>query len=412
MRIAFVVGKFPVVSETFIVNQICALIDRGHEITIFAFQEGDRSIVHESVSNYGLLDKLVTLQPEPRNRLKRIGSFFKLVVKKGSPYRLGKVMKALNFFKYGKNALSLHNFYKSQWFLRKGEFDVIHCHFASSGLYIARLKRNGLLGPEKLVTSIHGSDINPGKVNDYKERYPILFEEMDLITYNSEYTLGILKQVHPSEEKMRLLPVGLDTRKFVKSQADIASATKNILFCGRLVPFKGPDLAIEIVRKLIDRNNDVHLTMIGTGVLMETIKASIEEYGLGPYITLKGAVSQEEIIQAMDDSHIFLLPGIHEEETGRAENQGLVIQEAQAMMLPVVVSDAGGMKYGLLDGETGFVVPEKDIDGFVEKLEMLINDEILRDEMGSNGREYVVRNFDSEVLCKKLIQYYSEEKDI
>ena len=110
----------------------------------------------------------------------------------------------------------------------------------------------------------------------------------------------------------------------------------------------------------------------------------------------------------MDNSDIFLLPGIHDEITGRAENQGLVIQEAQAMNLPVVVSDAGGMKYGLINNETGYVIKEKNIDEFVEKLNILIDNPFLRLSMGIKGRKYVVENFDSKILYKKLISYYIE----
>jgi colanic acid/amylovoran biosynthesis glycosyltransferase len=110
----------------------------------------------------------------------------------------------------------------------------------------------------------------------------------------------------------------------------------------------------------------------------------------------------------MDKSDVFLLPGIHDDVTGRAENQGLVIQEAQSMELPVVVSDAGGMKYGLIHTETGFVVKERDLTEFVEKLEILIEDSVLRKAMGVRGRDYVEKQFDSEVLCEKLLSYYNE----
>ncbi|MEM7187462.1 MAG: glycosyltransferase [Bacteroidota bacterium] len=408
MNIAFVLHTFPVVSETFIVNQICALIDAGHDVNILALERGDHSIVHEKVHRYGLLDKASYLETEPKSKWRRLKFLVKTLKGGSKTFHGSRLVKALNVFRYGKNALSLHVLYRMQWFLRKDAYEVIHCHFASMGLYISRLKRDGLLSSETLVTSVHGSDIHPGKVADYRNRYPLLFETMDLITYNSIYTLNILREVHADTSKMRLLPVGLDTASFVKSQAAIAPTTVQILFCGRLVPFKGPDLAIEILRSLVERGNDVHLTLVGTGPLLETVSALIETYGLREHVSLKGAMSQDDIKRLMDNSHLFLLPGIHEEPGGRAENQGLVIQEAQAMKLPVVVSDAGGMKYGLVDGETGFVVKEKDVPGFVEKLELLINDTTLRTEMGDNGRAYVIEHFDAGVLCEQLVVYYRE----
>ena len=84
-------------------------------------------------------------------------------------------------------------------------------------------------------------------------------------------------------------------------------------------------------------------------------------------------------------SDLFVFPGIHDKH-GRAETQGLVLQEAQAMELPVIVSDVGGMKYGMINDITGFVVEEKNIAGFVDKIELLIADKELRKEMGKQGR--------------------------
>jgi colanic acid/amylovoran/stewartan biosynthesis glycosyltransferase WcaL/AmsK/CpsK len=204
------------------------------------------------------------------------------------------------------------------------------------------------------------------------------------------------------------LPVGLDTSKFKKSTELVENDTIELLFCGRFIELKGPIIAVEIVKKLVERNQKVHLSMIGTGKLLGDVERLIGEYQLAKHITLLGAKSQEEIINVMNGSDVFLMPGVHDVESGRADTQGLVIQEAQAMQLPVVVSNAGGMKYGLVDGETGFVVPEKDIDGFVKRLESLFNDETLRMEMGQNGRDYVVEKFDSKLLCDQLISYYSE----
>ena len=109
----------------------------------------------------------------------------------------------------------------------------------------------------------------------------------------------------------------------------------------------------------------------------------------------------------MRKANFFVLPGITE-ETGRAETQGLVIQEAQAIGLPVIVSDAGGMKYGLIDLETGFILPEGDINAFAEIIKKLIQNPKLAENLGKKGRQYVVENFDSKVLGERLLKIYKE----
>lgn len=110
----------------------------------------------------------------------------------------------------------------------------------------------------------------------------------------------------------------------------------------------------------------------------------------------------------MENSHVFLLPGIHDPVNKRAETQGLVLQEAQAMELPVVISDVGGMKYGIIPDETGFVVRENDITGFADAIEKFILNPQLIVEMGKKGRKFVVDKYDNKIIGAQLIEIYEK----
>ncbi|AWM13032.1 hypothetical protein DI487_03575 [Flavobacterium sediminis] len=406
MRIAIVVNKFPVLTETFIVNQITSLIDGGHDVTILSLTKGETENCHEAIRQYHLLDKVHYLIKEPKRKITRFTFFIKYLLKNSKRYKVSKVIKALNIFRYKTQAVSLHTFYRNQWFLGE-DFDVIHAHFASVGVFVTGLRKDGFFPKSKLAVSFHGSDIIPQNIERYKQNYKLLFEKMNLITYNSEYTLAVLEKTTTIDSRFKLLPVGLDVNKFKTAETIVRKEPFEILFCGRLVNFKAPDLAVEIVNELVKKGHNIHLSIVGEGPLQKKLKDLIHNYGLEQNISLLGAISQEQIVAHLRKTAVFLLPGITEEETKRAENQGLVIQEAQAMQVPVVVSDAGGMKYGLVDNVTGFVVKEKDIHSFVKKLETLIQNEPLRMEMGKKGRAFVAEHFDSKVLYHKLLRYYN-----
>jgi colanic acid/amylovoran biosynthesis glycosyltransferase len=77
------------------------------------------------------------------------------------------------------------------------------------------------------------------------------------------------------------------------------------------------------------------------------------------------------------------------------------------MELPVLVSDAGGMAEGVLEGITGYVLPQRDVDAFVDKIEYLAANPSIRTQMGSAGRKFVEENYDSESLAQKLIHLYN-----
>jgi len=405
MKITIVVGSFPTVSETFIVNQIVSLIDKGHRVEIFSYVKSDLDKVHNIIKKYDLLNLVTYKSVIPQNKLKRllkgIGwlfiNFFKL------DWFL--VVKSLNFFTYGKKALNFELFYEAKWFLFKEKPAIIHVHFGVHAVPIANLKAKGFLSKSKLVVSFHGFDINPSKIEFYKEHYKTLFNQVDSITVNTIYTKNILLKVNSELNNIHLLPVGLDIDLF-KNLNRKRSKKFKIVYCGRLVPFKGSLLLPKILNELKRRGyKNIHLTIIGEGTLKQKLIEEIAKYKISKSIDLLGAVKQQEIVKIFSSSNVFLLPGVYEKD-GRAENQGLVIQEAQAMQLPVVVSDVGGMKYGLIPNETGFVVKENDISGFADALEFLMNNPEKAKIMGKKGREFVAENYDAKILVQNLIEIY------
>lgn len=408
LNIAIVVGPFPSVSQTFIVNQITSLIDEGHKIKIFAYRKGNTLTIHDNILSYNLLENVVYNKKHPFDKLRRFSDFLKLTFQNLFLINWYLLFKSLNFFKYGKRAINLEIFYERKFFILNKKFDVIHVHFATNAIDIAKYKSEGFLKRSKLVVSFHGFDINPSKIEFYKTRYKNLFEETDQFTVNTNYTKEILLQANPTLTNVFILPESLDINLFKRKekQHQIDQDFK-IVYCGRLVPFKGGVLLPRIIEELLNRGNNVNLKVIGDGELKTSIENEIERLNLKNAIELVGAITQEEIIEIFNNSNVFLLPGIYETD-GRAENQGLVIQEAQAMELPVVVSDVGGMKYGMIPNETGFLVKENDISAFADAIENLIENKKLRESMGLRGREYVVANFDNKVLGKRLLAIYQD----
>ena len=402
LKIVFLVPSFPTTTETFIVNQITYLIDRGHDLKIFAFTENRSSIIHQKILDYHLLDKTIYLNVSKTSKIGRYFDFLNFVLKNRRDINFSKFPNFVLKSKRFKMALTLYNFLKFRKILENGPIDIFHCHFGQVGAFIGEMKSFGFSCQSKLVVSFHGYDISPHLLRDYKKMYSNLFREADMITVNTHYTKKILQTI--THKKIEILPVGLDTKKFVpgtKKQNSYVS----ILFVGRLIPLKAPDFAIKIVKELLYPGKQVKLCIVGEGVMYPELQAIIRDNHLEEKVELKGALTQEKVVKLMAESNIFLFPGKYD-KTGRAETQGLVIQEAQAMELPVIISDVGGMKYGLLNNKTGFVVESGDILSFVSKIETLIKDHELRTKMGRRGRKFVVENYDSEILGTRLENLY------
>lgn len=405
LKIGVFVWSFPTTSETFIVNQICDLLDRGHQVIIFAFRKGDGKVLHKRIIEYDLLSKCFFLEEISTSRILRYYDFSKFILKYHHFLDFGKMLEIFNFRKYGKKALNLRNFLKYKWILAHGDFDIFHVHFGPNALYVTTMKEFGFYTKTKLIVTFHGYDLAPAEMEKNRHKYRSLFKSVDSITVNTPYLYTLLRLV--TEKNAEVLPVGLNISSFQKIENEGERTNKfNILFVGRLIKLKGVLLAVEIAKKLIQMGKkDIFLTIIGEGKLKDALLQKIKSLKLESHVILKGALPQEEVIREMGIADVFLLPGIYD-SNGRAESQGLVVQEAQAMELPVVVSDVGGMKYGLKDGETGFVVEAKNIEAFAEKIQILMDDSELRIRMGRKGREFVSKKYDSKFLGNQLEKVY------
>ena len=171
MHVAFILNVFPALSETFILNQITGLIDRGHEVDIFAWRHGDTSKMHPDVLRYNLLDKTYYGISIPRNIFKRFLKAAFLILSNLHKRPLV-ILRSLNVFKRDSKAESLRQLYEVIPFLGHDNYDIIHCHFGPNGLWAVNVRNAGAIDG-KLITTFHGYDINvlPKRYgNGYYER--------------------------------------------------------------------------------------------------------------------------------------------------------------------------------------------------------------------------------------------------
>lgn len=393
MKIAFFVNSFPTISETFIVNQIVGLLDTGHEVTIYAQTKAEATLLHPIINEYNLLDKTIFLEDVPTGRLSKIAILIKGFLKR--PFFVGKWIWQ---FRNNRKTSGL-SVYSILPFLQSSQFDIVHAHFGPTGNYLLKLRNAGLFKEAKFVTTFHGYDmmVEPAF-------YKNLFASDVMVTVNSEYSKSQLLRIGCPVEKINILPVGLATTYF--KRINFQHQTFTLLFVGRLVAFKGPVIFINICKELADRNKiDFKAVMIGDGELKQKLEEQIKLLELNSIVKMSGSKTQEEIKYFMENADVFVLPGIT--DNGRAETQGLVIQEAQAMNLPVLVSDAGGMKEGLHDGVTGFVIKEGDIMSFADKIILLAQDQNLKEKMGNEGQRFVEKKYETALLTGKLMELYN-----
>lgn len=399
MKIAYIINSFPILSETFIANQMIDVIKKGHEISIFSFNKIPPPY-HARAVEFGLVGKMVHIDLSEGGKIKKLIKCLGLLK---SPRSAVLIIRDVLLKRTNVASLMLALEIK-----KLESFDVLHAHFGNAGLIMVDLRRWGIVKKTtRLVTTFHGYDLNKATapfIADYRK----LYEHCDIFTVNSAYSRELALKIGCPRQKIVVLPVGLDTNYFKPESpaSHLPKKTLQIVFIGRLIPLKGPLVLLDICEELKRQNIDFFCTIIGDGELLSDVQQKIHEKKLGENIAIKGELTQEEIVRVAQSCDLFLYPAIYD-DIGRAETQGLVIQEAQAMELPVVVSDVGGIQEGVKNGVTGFVIPSKEIYEFVEKIKYLINNPMERLEMGKAARQFVVKNFDSSVLGERLQNIYS-----
>lgn len=411
MRIAYCVSHFPYQSETYLLNQLKGLIDDGHDVVIFSWGRLYNYPKHALLDEYDLLSKTIERPFIPKNIFKRIVKAISLFLQhfpKSLP-----LLKALNFFKYGKYAANLQFFYDAVPFIQEREFDIVHCQFGPNGIKALNFRDIGLL-KGALITSLHGFDVNDKDFLSWPSHYSRrgLYQDLNkackIFTVSSCFTKGTAINLKISPNKIEVLPVGLDTDKFKRANTTQTTSRGPVLLTvARLVAFKGLNYSIEAAGQLVQEFPELEYHILGEGIQRYELEEQIKTLKLEDNVFLHGAVTQEQALEYYSQADLFILSGIVSND-GEVETQGLVVQEAQSMSLPVVITDAGGLPEGIINGTTGFVVPQRDVESLTEKIRLLLSDAGLREQMGEAGRAFVVDNYDNKVIHQKLMQLYSK----
>ncbi|MEK7615699.1 MAG: glycosyltransferase [Patescibacteria group bacterium] len=289
MRIAFVVGIFPAASETFIINQIVDLRERGVDVEVFAFQRG---------SGEGISDRARGITAHyldmPSNKFLRI---LKAIPKLIRLLRYPKILRRLSV---------LHNrfIFQAEPFAGK-TFDLVHCHFGTIATgYLIIKDIVGITAP--IVTTFYGYDASKIFQEQPADVYDRLIRESSYFLAMSQNMKERMVAHGFPADRVRVLPVSIDVDSYPFARREPAGKP-HILSVGRFVEKKGFDdlfRALAIVKKKIDFT----CTIVGGGPLEMELKKLVDDLGLHDSIDFRGYIKIEEIIQFMLTAHLFVQP--------------------------------------------------------------------------------------------------------
>ena len=360
------------------------------------------------MTRYGLLTRTHYLthcacsEAAPVRALKRLGLIFTNFHKNPTV-----VLKTFNVAAYGKAALFLQILCQIAPFLDKDPYDILHCQFGPIGEFGLLLRDTGVFHG-KIITSFRGFDISSYVKERGENTYEDLFRRGDLFLCVSEHIKADLIRLGCDREKIIVHRSGIDPNTFSVIPREPKKGGKTtILTIARLVEKKGVEYGIKAMAKILKKHPHVEYKIAGDGPWRDKLQLLIMELNVGAHIQLLGWRSQDEITELLKNSDILVAPSLTS-STGDQEGIPGVIMEAFATGLPVVSTEHAGIPEIVQDGASGFLVPERDVNALIEKLDILIEQPQLRYAMGRTGRKFVEQYYNIETLNNRLVEVYQQ----
>jgi colanic acid/amylovoran biosynthesis glycosyltransferase len=368
LRVAFLLERFPVLSETFVLTQMRGLRRTGHVVDVVSqhrVRAGEP--VHEEVGASALLERTHyvdgPLAPDSDDPVPSIPL---------APHR----------------------------------HDVLHAHFGPNARRFA-FARSQARAP--LVVTFHGYDFSAEPRAHGPSMYDALFETADVVTFNCEHARLALEALGcPPRKLARLrMPVVVDELAFRPRRLGPGEPVR-VVTVGRLVEKKGHVVALRAIAE-VAREIPLRYDVVGGGPQAEQLASLVSELRLDDVVTLHGARDSAFVRDRLGRAHLFVLASA-EAADGDREGTPLVLMEAQACGLPVVATFHAGIPEVVLDGRSGVLVPEHDPQALAGALARVIRDRDTWPALGSRGRAHVERTFDVAPCTEELLDVYARAR--
>lgn len=402
MRIAIVVNKFPTITETFVLYQITGLIERGHDVTIFAMHKQLPEKQHSDVLKYKLLERTVYIDECPKNFLDRVVFILQRMWRK--PGLIGVLIRASNVFKYRGLSLYLYLHVLGSVLYQYRSFDIIHCQFGTYAPLLLKLKAIRAI-EGKLITSFRGVDISK-KLAQNGDMYKEVFSRGAFFLPVCSHFKDILVKHGCDELKTHVLYSGIQTRKLEFKIKSSFNDPVQLLSVGRLVKKKGFEYTIRAINEIITQGISVQYRIVGQGVEYDSLSKTVATLQLEQYVTFIGWKNHSDVINLMHESDIFIAPSMTTDD-GDKEGIPNVLKEAMAVGLPVITTNHSGIPELVIDNETGFIVPEGNYKEIGLRIQHILNNPNTVYAVRKNARRKVESEFDTEVLNDTLVNIYS-----
>lgn len=388
MQILYVVNEFPKLSESFVLNELYELDDRGHDVSVFSLNRPDESLTHDELRK---MDITVHYAEQP--------SFRSLPDLFTSRILNPTILRRAAFIDhplYHANCLHLGK-QLTEAVETEDDIDLVHAHFAAPN----RLAVTYAAAYHSIPCTVTAHAYEIFKNPDV-QRLQRVCARFDHVIVPSEYNRHYLRNEIGVETDMTVVPATTNVDKFEPSDDCVPG---RLLSVARLVEKKGHEYAIDAVAELVDQGYDVEYHIVGTGEREEFLRGRVREHGIEGHVEFLGHVSDERLESELHEAELFVLPCVIGSD-GDRDVAPVALKEAMATRTACISTMISAIPELITDGHDGILVEPNDSEALTDTLASLLDDPSRRREIAANGRETVENKFDISQTVDQLVDVF------
>ncbi|VXC16134.1 Glycosyltransferase involved in cell wall bisynthesis [Flavobacterium sp. 9R] len=270
--------------------------------------------------------------------------------------------------------------------LKKNKIQVVLAQYGTTANCIVKICEYLRI---PLITHFHGYDASVNSVIENCDNYKKVFDYSSSVIAVSISMSEKLIQLGCSKDKILYNTYGPDC-SFANIVPEFIDST--FIALGRFVNKKAPYYTILAFKQVHSQFPDSRLIIGGTGELLEVCINLVRTLGLEDAVQLPGIMDRTQFVEYLSKGLAFVQHSVTA-QNGDQEGTPLAVLEASAAGLPVVSTKHAGIPDVVIDGETGFIVQEHDVDTMAEKMILLLKNKELAVQLGKNGKERIKNEF-------------------
>lgn len=400
LRVAYIMSRFPKLTETFILFEMAAVERQGPEIRLFPLLRERESAMHPEAAPYvARATYLPFLSPailashghflrrSPRRYLGALGAMLR-----GTWRSPNFLLGGIGIFPKVVHAARL---------MERDGVRHVHCHFAThpalAGFLIHRL-----VGIPYSFTA-HGSDLHVDRTMLCQK----VAEAAFTVTISDDNRAVFERECGGPIRTLEVIHCGVDTTVFHPvPRSATADGRLAILAIGTLHEVKGQTHLVEACRLLAAAGVPFVCRFVGEGPDRVALERQVAEAELTDRVEFLGQRTRAEIAGLINSSDVLVAASVPT-RSGKREGIPVVLMEAMSAGLPVVASALSGIPELVIDGSSGLTVPPGDAPAIAAALRRLHDDPELRTRLGVAARERVVAEFDVDRNARRLIERFA-----